>query len=62
MARLALEDGRHEDAIASLERGFELDPDNWLIRKQRWALTHPDRFYAGEIDTAWQTQQRALGR
>ena len=62
VARFALEEGRPVDALASLERGFEHDPDNWLIRKQRWALREPERFYDGEIDIAWQAEQQAAGR
>ncbi|MEX2549148.1 MAG: hypothetical protein WD638_02890 [Nitriliruptoraceae bacterium] len=62
VARLAIEEERLDDAGAALARGFELDPDNWLIRKQRWALSEPDRFYAGKIDQDWQKEQRAAGR
>lgn len=62
VARSAIDDGRLEDAAAALERGFELDPDNWVIRKQRWALQEPDRFYAGDIDLDWQAEQQAAGR
>lgn len=50
VARFAIEEGRLDDAKAALARRFELDPDNWLIRKQRWALDEPGRFYAGDID------------
>jgi hypothetical protein len=62
VARLALEEQRLDDAEAAVARGFQLDPDNWLIRKQLWALREPDRFYAGEIDLEWQNEQRASGR
>jgi hypothetical protein len=61
LAALALSDGRDEDARAHLERAFEFDPENWLIRKQRWALEHPDRFYDGMIDTDWQHEQVVAG-
>jgi hypothetical protein len=33
-----------------------------VIRKQRWALQEPDRFYAGDIDVDWQADQEAAGR
>lgn len=62
VARFAVDEDRLDDAKAALARGFELEPDNWLIRKQRWALNQPDRFYAGDIDLAWQDEQRATGR
>lgn len=42
--------------------GVALEPDNWLMRKQLWALENPDRFYAGAIDFAWQKEQIAEGR
>lgn len=62
LADAALREGRTTDAQDSLERAFTLDPDNWLIRKQRWALAEPERFYAGDIDFDWQDRQRAAGR
>lgn len=41
-------------ALEELNLAFDLDPENWLIRKQRWALENPDKFYDGDIDTEWQ--------
>ncbi len=43
-------------ALHELNLAFELDPENWLIRKQRWALENPGKFYDGEIDTNWQRE------
>lgn len=62
VARFALHEERLDDAAAALARGFALDPENWLIRKQRWALREPERFYAGDVDLDWQKEQRAAGR
>lgn len=62
LASLALAEGRADDARAHLEKAFELDPANWLVRKQRWALDEPDRFYEGMIDTDWQKEQMTAGR
>lgn len=62
VARMAIEEDRRGDALTALERGFVHEPGNWLIRKQRWALEEPDRFYAGDIDAAWQDEQCAAGR
>lgn len=62
LASLALAGGRTGEGRAHLERAFEIDPTNWLIRKQRWALDEPGRFYAGMIDTDWQKEQVAAGR
>ena len=46
-------------AVSIWRRGLKLDPDNYVIRKQIWAVENPDRFYAGDIDTVWQREQRA---
>jgi len=34
----------------------------WTLRKQYWALAHPEHFYAGPIDLAWQKAQRKKER
>ena len=34
-----------------------LAPDNWLIRKQLWALETPDVFYEADVDYVWQKEQ-----
>lgn len=62
LASLALSDDRKAEGRAHLERAFELDPDNWLIRKQRWALDEPAKFYGGMIDTDWQRSQVVADR
>jgi tetratricopeptide (TPR) repeat protein len=56
-ASLLLERSRKQEALRHLRRALELDPANYLIRKQIWAIENPDRFYAGEIDWAWQKKQ-----
>lgn len=56
---------RHGDpttAIELLRRAFPLEPDNYIIRKQLWAIENPDRFYGDRIDYDWQDQQLAAGR
>lgn len=53
----AVRDGDRERAIAYLRRAHELDSDNMIIRKQIWAIEHPERFYRGEIDHEWQGRQ-----
>jgi len=47
---------RTELALTALEEAEDLDPGNLMIRKQRWAIEHPQRF-APEIDKAWQRAQ-----
>ncbi len=57
-ARRALAEGRTQDAAELLQRGYQLDPENWLIRKQMWVLEHPEKFYTEEKpDRAWQQQR-----
>ena len=40
-------------------RGRDLDPGNYLIRKQIWAVENPDKFYNGDVDYDWQREQTA---
>ena len=49
-----LDQGELDAALAELRQGTALDPDNWLIRKQGWAVENPQAFYAGEVDYQWQ--------
>ncbi|OGG46437.1 MAG: hypothetical protein A3F84_15350 [Candidatus Handelsmanbacteria bacterium RIFCSPLOWO2_12_FULL_64_10] len=58
LAVVLLEQGKREEAIAELKRAFRLDPENWLIRKQLWAVEHPEAFYSGPVDFDWQKRQR----
>lgn len=57
-----LKAGDREGAAAVWREGIAAEPDNWLMRKQLWALEHPDKFYAGTIDFAWQKLQIEAGR
>lgn len=50
--------GDKDTALAKLKQARDLDPDNWRIRKQIWALEHPDKFYTGKSpDFGWQKEQ-----
>ena len=51
----------HKDAALSrLKHARDLAPDNWRIRKQIWALEHPDKFYSGDSpDYGWQKEELA---
>ena len=53
--------GGRDEALEALDRALELDPDNYLIRKQRWTIRNPERFQP-EIDWDWQTEQLARER
>ena len=55
------ESGRTEEALARWRQGLELNPDNYLIRKQIWAVENPERFYEGDVDYKWQREQFAKG-
>ncbi len=53
---------RKEDALAALQQAMDCDPQNFLVRKQMWAIAHPERFYQGAIDFAWQKTQEDATR
>ncbi|MFN8007149.1 MAG: redoxin domain-containing protein [Terriglobia bacterium] len=44
------------EAISLWKRAFAIEPNNWVIRKQLWALENPERFYP-RIDHNWQNEQ-----
>ena len=51
-----------DEAMAAWRRGVAVQPDNYVIRKQIWAVENPDRFYQGSVDYAWQKEQLDAGR
>ena len=53
--------GNVEEALVEWKMGRDLEPDNWVVRKQIWAVEHPERFYDGEVDSAWQKEQIQQG-
>ena len=52
-----LEVGKKEEAMAEWRKALALDPQNWIIHKQIWAVEHPDKFYEGGVDYGWQKAQ-----
>jgi len=54
----ALEAGDKETAARHWRKALELDPKNFVIRKQIWALEHPEQFYPA-INPQWQREQLA---
>ena len=47
-------------ALAKLKQARDLDPDNWRIRKQIWAIEHPEKFYSADSpDYGWQREELA---
>lgn len=61
-AGAALRRGERGQAIVLLRQAYPLEPDNLVIRKQLWAIEHPERFYRGEVDYEWQREQFKAGR
>ena len=53
--------GRVQEAMARWREGVRIAPDNYVIRKQIWAVEHPDKFYAGGVDYDWQREQLDKG-
>ncbi|HET7559884.1 MAG TPA: hypothetical protein VFK80_07975, partial [Limnochordia bacterium] len=48
--------GRKREAVVEWRRALAFDTDNYVIRKQIWAVEHPERFQP-EVDYAWQKEQ-----
>jgi tetratricopeptide (TPR) repeat protein len=48
--------GKKEEALKELDEALLLDTDNFLIRKQRWYIRHPEKF-SSTIDIEWQQKQ-----
>jgi hypothetical protein len=49
-------DGDVAGALRLWREALEIDPDNFLVRSQIWALEHPERFWP-VVDREWQEQQ-----
>jgi hypothetical protein len=56
------ENGDIEGAKKVWRAGIEVEPDHWNMRKQLWAIEHPERFYDGKVDYDWQKEQVEQGR
>lgn len=49
-------------ALLKWREGATLEPDNYVIRKQIWAVEHPERFYSSDaVDSDWQREQLRKG-
>jgi tetratricopeptide (TPR) repeat protein len=53
LATAYLDLGQKDKALAALRQASALDPDNWIIHKQIWAIEHPEQFYPA-INPQWQ--------
>jgi tetratricopeptide (TPR) repeat protein len=55
-----LHQNQKENALVKLKLARDLDPENWRIRKQIWAIERPDKFYTGDSpDFGWQKEELA---
>ena len=54
-----LTQGRQDEAMAEWRKALTIDPSNWIIHKQIWAVEHPEAFYEGAVDYGWQKQELA---
>ncbi len=52
-----LEIGKKTEAMVEWRKALALDPKNWIIHKQIWAVENPDKFYDGNVDYGWQKAQ-----
>ncbi len=48
--------GDTEGALAEWRQALDMDPENLVIRKQIWVVSHPERFHP-TIDWDWQKEQ-----
>ena len=55
------QEGKVEEAVVEWRLGRDLEPDNWVVRKQIWAVEHPEHFYQGPVNFQWQREQREKG-
>ena len=53
--------GDVDGARAKWREASVLDPGNYVIHKQLWAIENPERFYGERVDMAWQKEQLAQG-
>ena len=56
LATAYLDLGQKQKALSALRQASALDPGNWIIHKQIWAIEHPEQFYPS-INAKWQEEQ-----
>jgi hypothetical protein len=56
------QNGDDDGALATWREGIAIDPENWNMRKQLWAVENPDKFYSGKVDYTWQREQVEQGQ
>ena len=58
LALVLISRDKQDEAVEQLRQAVVCDPDNWLIRKQMWAIEAPSAFYDGPVDYDWQNQRK----
>ena len=54
--------GNVTGALLKWREGAALEPDNYIIRKQIWAVEYPEKFYSSDaVDSDWQREQLRKG-
>jgi tetratricopeptide (TPR) repeat protein len=56
LAKEYLKQQKKDEALKELDDALLLDPENFLIRKQRWYIRYPEKF-SPTIDIDWQQEQ-----
>jgi tetratricopeptide (TPR) repeat protein len=56
LATIAIQRNNKSEALKLLNQALKLDPQNYVIRKQRWQLEFPEKFHPS-IDWGWQREQ-----
>ena len=56
LAAIHLDRGDSDQAVVLLKKAWAIEPQNWIIRKQIWAIEHPEEFYPA-INPNWQREQ-----
>jgi tetratricopeptide (TPR) repeat protein len=55
---ILLQQSQADAALTKQKQARDLDPQHWRIRKQIWAIEHPDKFYTNKSpDFDWQKEQ-----
>jgi len=62
IGRTMLKQGKKDEALVELKKAMKLDKNNWIIRKQIWAIENPEKFYEGKVDYGWQKLQIEQGK
>ena len=57
-----VEDNNVDEAMRLWRLAVDVNPSNYVIRKQIWAIENPEKFYDEDVDYAWQNDQLKKGQ